>query len=31
MKATQERLGVPLPVSPRSPSLEMLIERAEKE
>jgi len=30
MKATQERLGVALPVSPRSPSLEMLIERAEK-
>jgi len=31
MKATQERLGVPLPVSPKSPSLEMLIERARKE
>ncbi len=29
MKATEDRLGVPLPVSPKSPSLEMLIERVE--
>jgi len=28
MKATEERLGVPLPVAPRSPSLEMLVEQA---
>ncbi len=29
IKATEDRLGVPLPVSPKSPSLEMLIERTE--
>jgi L,D-transpeptidase ErfK/SrfK len=30
MKATEERLGVPLPVAPKSPSLEMLLERVEE-
>ena len=30
MKATQDRLGVPLPVSPKAPSLEMLIERTDQ-